>query len=323
MRIDLHRHLGGSIKPHTIHGILRKQGNSITLKEVTQNMNFQPEEKFSFQKFLSKFQICEAITWDAWAIKEVIQQVCYDIARERIDYCELKFTIDKYLRYTKWTGEELISYIHHLIEQECDKWDIHIALVLCLKYESKKETQRKIASLIENPTVNSAIIGIDLVGDEKHFSADFYEPLIMAWKSAGKGVEAHVGESQNAENVRAAIERLGVNRIAHGIKAANHPDILKIAKERDICFDTALTSNLYTGIVPSYQEHPVKKLIEADCKITLGTDDPAILKTNLDIEYAILQETFKLEEEQLLDIMQNSYDYAFTDLKKLRETRYA
>jgi adenosine deaminase len=273
-------------------------------------MTFADDEPKCFYNFLSKFNILDEIRWDEWALDYAITQVCWDIAREHIDYAELKFSVDRYSQSLGWPNERVVKFIHGIIERECDKWGMYIALVLSLKYSTDKERQRQIAKLIETDAAE-CIIGIDLVGDEAKFDPAFYAEIFAEWKKAGKGLEAHVGESQPAENVRIAIEKLGVHRVAHGIKAADYPDILALAKERNVCFDTALTSNLFTGVVPSLQEHPVKRLLDQGVAVTIGTDDPAILLTDLDREYTLLQTTFGLSDEQVIDVMHNSYLHAF------------
>jgi adenosine deaminase len=104
---------------------------------------------------------------------------------------------------------------------------------------------------------------------------------------------------------------LGVQRIAHGIKAAEFPDILKLANDNNICFDIALTSNYFTGVIDDLATHPVKKMLEQGCNITIGTDDPVVLDTTLDKEYSILMNTVGVPESKILDIMENSVKYAF------------
>lgn len=321
MRIDLHRHVGGSISPTVVFDILQRQkrGSYQDVSEVVRDLTFYEQvDGFTFQNFLRKFNVLDTIVWDEQAIALAIKQVCYDVAREKIEYCELKLTINKYVQHTNWPDGEVIKFIHNLILEQCERWNIYVALVLCLKYESDRHRQKEIAGLIQDPTVAPLVVGLDCVGDEQYYDADFYAPIFKEWKEAGKGLEAHVGESQSAENVRSAIEVLGVDRIAHGIKAAEYPDILKLANDRKVCFDIATTSNFYTGVVDRKHPHPVRKLLEQGCNVTIGTDDPVVLVTDLDHEYTFLQKHLELPDDRLMDIMENSYKYAFTNLDDLR-----
>jgi adenosine deaminase len=313
VKCDLHRHLGGAIKPGVVYQILKEQrrGSYFSKEEVAHDLQYQPGEKRDFQTFLKKFDVLDVIVWNEKAIEKAIEQVCFEIAKEKIEYVEIKLSIDKYVKHTNWTEKEVINFAHSCFGRYADKWDILVGLVLSLKYESNRDRQKHVSKIIADPSVVDLLHGIDLVGDEQYFDASFYAPIFKEWKQAGKGLQAHVGESQGAENVRAAIEQLGVQRIAHGIKAAEFPDILKLANDNNICFDIALTSNYFTGVIDDLATHPVKKMLEQGCNITIGTDDPVVLDTTLDKEYSILMNTVGVPESKILDIMENSVKYAF------------
>lgn len=275
-------------------------------------MTFCSWEERGFYRFLSKFKILDEVVWDEEAIRMAISQICWDVARERLDYVELKFTVDKYISHMKCKPSEVIQIIQDQVEIESNKWGILISLVLSLKYESDRDYQKKV---ITDPDVVALVKGIDLVGDEKNFDSDFYGPLLSDWKKAGKGIEAHVGESQSAENIRKAIEILEVDRVAHGIRIVDCPDIMELARDREICFDIALTSNFHTGLVDDYSDHPIRKMVDGGLIVTVGTDDPFVLQTTLNSEYSILINHLNFSEDELIRLMQNSVDNAFTDFR--------
>lgn len=300
--------LGGSISAKTVHALLALPHEN--LDQITSKMTFANGDPYTFDKFLEKFHILEQVNWDERALGYVLGQVCWDMAKECLDYVELKFSVDKY-KFA--TPAEIIRFIYDRVEAGTSKWGIRVALVLSLKYEADRELQRRVAKVISDPKVVDLLGGIDIVGNEAFFERDFYQPIMREWKEAGKGLQMHVGETQSAKNVRTALE-LGIDRIAHGIRAVDDPDLLSFIKERDVCFDIALTSNIMTGVVKDIGSHPVGRILEAGCAVTIGTDDPYILQTTLDKEYELLRKHFNVGDEQLMDIMHNSIKYAFADL---------
>lgn len=306
--IDLHRHLSGCIQPKTIHNILQRQGENIQLEEVYKLTTYKDDDKpKTFRNFLDKFQLMSRIKWTDSTLEYIINQVVWDIASEKIQHFEMKISIDKFLNFT--TSQKIIKSIYDLFNRECSKWGITFGLVLALRYESDKEQQHTISKSLQSGAWNY-LCGIDLVGNEEYFHSDFYEGLLKDWHAAKKGIQAHVGETQTAENVRYAIEKLNINRIAHGVSAAKYPDIMKLATERNICFDVAITSNILTGIVSSITEHPVKQMLDNGCLITIGTDDPATLNTTLEREYELLR-TLVPDDEKIIEIKENSRRFAF------------
>lgn len=312
MKCDLHRHVGGAISSKTVHAILTKQGCISHITDIEDAMTFKRDTKRDFLHFLTKFRLLDEIKWNESAIELALKQVVWDIAREQIDYAELKFSTNKFIKQMKCSQRDIIQLAYYIIKEEAEKWGVRIALVLSLKYESNRDEQLSAAKIIDDSSIVDYIAGIDLVGDEAYFDVDFYAPIFRDWKKAGKGLIAHVGESQTGENVRKAIEHLNIDRIAHGLRADD--DTIKLSKERNVAFDVAMTSNVYTGVTPNYMSHPIKQMIERGCIVTIGTDDPVVLDTTLDREYEILQETFGYSDEQLIEIMHNSVKHALVDL---------
>jgi aminodeoxyfutalosine deaminase len=64
------------------------------------------------------------------------------------------------------------------------------------------------------------------------------------------------------------------------------PDLLAELRERRIVLDVCPVSNVRTGAVPSLEEHPLRRLLEAGVLCSINTDDPAMFDTDLSREYA-------------------------------------
>jgi adenosine deaminase len=307
--IELHRHIGGSISVNTVAQITK-----LPKTHIKKQMLFGPREKPSFHGFLKKFNILDTIIWTKENIEYTIRQICWDIVREGIKYCELKLSIGKYIKHLNWKPEDIIVFVGDIIKDEESRWDISIGLVLSLKYESDRKLQKRFAKIITNSKAAEYIIGIDLVGDEEYYDSKFYKPIFKLWKDHGKGLQAHVGESQSPDNIRTAILDLKVDRIAHGIKATNNRDLIKLIRDSGVCLDIALTSNLMTGVIRNIKEHPIREFFDTGIPITIGTDDPVILNTNISKEYALSKDIFKFTNREIGQILENSVKYSFLKL---------
>lgn len=249
--------------------------------DVIRAMTFAENEQRDFHRFLNKFKILDDIRWSTALIDRSIASVCDQLEQEEIDYCWMDFSVNKYM-HLDWSMEEAITYIHECFEKHRPG---KVGLVLALKYESLRASQRQYAELIENPDIAKRLIGIDLVGDEECFDASFYGPLFHKWREAGKMVRAHVGESQSIDNVRAAIEELSVTNIGHGLKIYANQKLMQIAEEYGVTFDMAITSNYLTGVWADEDHHPMLPMLEHGLKVTLGSDDPVQCSTTLAEEY--------------------------------------
>lgn len=285
MRIDTHRHLGGSIPPTWVWDTIQRRGwyyLAETHDDVIKAMVYDHNEPRNFYRFLDKFKILDKIIWDEELINSSIESIAKEIDRDDLDFVWLDFSINKYMHQMNWSKKEAVKFIYDSFEQYIPN---KVGLILSLKYESMRDGQKQYSKLIEDPEIAEMLFGIDLVGDEAYFDAEFYRPIFTEWNNACKMVRAHVAESQPAMNAYEAITIMKVTNIAHGIKVCDKPDIISAAIDNDITFDLGMTSNFLTGVV--IDEHPVAKMMNHGLRVTLGTDDPIQCNTTLDGEFLL------------------------------------
>jgi adenosine deaminase len=72
--------------------------------------------------------------------------------------------------------------------------------------------------------------------------------------------------------------------------------------EQQTCLDVCLTSNVYLGVVPSLEQHPLPKLLAAGIPVSLNTDDPLVFGSSLLGEYEIARRVFGLDDATLAGI---------------------
>lgn len=307
-RIDAHRHFGGSIFPAFVWQYIQDTGSKYlgeSLQDVVAAMTFQPGEAYGFSKFLSKFNILDEINWTQDLLSKSIKHVADGLAADNIDWAPIRFSINKYISHLKWHRHELIAYFKSQFDEYANG---KVGLVLSVKYESQKASQRQLAALIDNPVVNDSVIGIDLVGDESCYDPDFYAGILKDWVNRGKLVMAHVGESQGYDNVITAVTKIGIKDICHGIAALTSPryireGIIDILKDNNVCLHMALKSNYQTKSWSNREHHPICTALKHNIQVTIGTDDPAVCETTLDGEFALARRCgITPEQEQLIKV---------------------
>jgi adenosine deaminase len=111
--------------------------------------------------------------------------------------------------------------------------------------------------------------------------------------------------------VRSAIEALGAERIAHGVRAVEDPDLVEVLAERGIALDVCPTSNLCLGVAPSLQQHQLPTLLRAGVTVTIASDDPPMFNTTLNDEVALLGGPFGLAVEAIDEILLNGVRHSF------------
>src|SRR5206468_8321790 len=97
---------------------------------------------------------------------------------------------------------------------------------------------------------------------------------------------AHAGESSGPEGVRDAVEILGAERIDHGVRAVDDGALVRELAARGVPLDICPGSNVTLGLYPDLESHPIEALRRAGVPVSVNTDDPALLRTDLVDEYA-------------------------------------
>jgi len=297
--IDTHRHLGGSIPSEFVWQVIKEHQLShiaASWEDVRAAMTFAPHEPKGFYQFLDKFRILDQIPWDLELIEQSIKSVCEQLELEKIDYCWMDFSINKYMQRLNMSKHDVIQYIYGLFQKYRKN---QVGLVLSIKYESPREQQIEYANLIEDRDVSRCLIGIDLVGDEEKFDAQFYAGLLPRWRDHGKMVRTHVAESQHAQNALDSINKLHVTNIAHGLKLVDHPKMIDRALTKNITFDMGVTSNYLTGVWEDEDKHPIMDMLNAGLNVTYGTDDPVQCSTDMRTEHSILRYWFGVTQEHV------------------------
>ena len=145
------------------------------------------------------------------------------------------------------------------------------------------------------------VVGFSMAGDEENYPAGDYAEAFEIVAAAGLGCTVHAGEWAGADSVRAALG-LPVTRIAHGVRSIEDPALVGELAERGIVLECCPTSNVVLGAFPTYEDHPLPRLVEAGVRVTLGSDDPPYFGASIGGEYEICAERFGFDDEALKGI---------------------
>lgn len=158
--------------------------------------------------------------------------------------------------------------------------------------------------------VGDGAISFGIGGDEVGGPALPFREAYQYARDAGLRLTAHAGETDGPQSVRDSLE-IGAERIGHGIRAADDPDLMRLLRDEQIPLEVCLTSNVKTGATPSLKEHPVRILYEAGVPITLNTDDPGVFESSLRQEFEIAQRVFGFTAEELAGIEEQARRFRF------------
>jgi len=285
-KVELHRHLEGSLRLATMLDIVRAHGITvpINITRLSHLVQVQNGEPFTYQNFLAKFTTLRMFYRSPEVIHRVTREAVEDAAKDNVRYLELRFTPVALSRAERFPLDEVIDWVCESAQQAAKEFKIMVRLLASVNRHESAELAEQVAWLAAN-RIGKGLVGLDLAGNEAEFSNQPFIGIFREAQQAGLRITVHAGEWAGATSVRSALEVLNAERIGHGVRILEDEAVVTLARERGATFEVCVTSNYQSGVIPSLEAHPLLEMIESGLNVTLATDDPSISQITLGNEY--------------------------------------
>jgi len=312
-KIELHRHLEGSLRLSTLAEIAQTYDLDVPARDeesLRPYVQIMPDSPHDAEHFLSKFAVLRGFYCAPDVIRRVACEAVEDAAADNIKYLELRFTPKALARIRGFAFTDVIDWVLEGVDEGKQGRDIVVRLILALnRHESVADAELAILAGLDRK--DRGIVAVDLCGQEEGFPAEPFAPIFREAQKAGMHITIHGAEWDGPHNVRYAIEKLGASRIGHGVRIFEDPDVITLAREREVFFEVCPTSNLQSGVVKSLSAHPLRKMQKAGLRTTLNTDDPSICGITLTEEYYRTAQAQSLGIKDIQAMLMNAAEAAF------------
>ena len=305
-KIELHRHLEGSVRLQTLVDIALESGiempeyDAETLRPFVQMM---PDEPRNWQHFLAKFQTLRQFFRSPEVIRRVTREVIEDAAADNVKYLELRFTPRALSNIINCSYHDVVSWVCETAAQAGQDFDIQVRLIPSMnRHESVEIGEEVLSAAIDH--AEQGVVAVDLAGNEQTFSARPFQVVFARARDAGLGITIHAGEWGGAENIRDAVEHLGAVRIGHGVRLLEDPSLVPLLAEREVVLEVCPTSNVQSGVVADFSVHPLPLLLREQVRATINTDDPLVSDITLsdEIERVMIHMAVSFEDVKQLTV---------------------
>lgn len=312
-KIDLHRHLEGSVRLETLVSIADDAGIELpeydaeTLRPFVQMM---PGETRNMQHFLGKFQTLRQFYRSPEVIRRVAREAVEDAAADHVQYLELRFTPAALSNIIRCSYDDVVAWVCEAVQDAAHQSGIRVRLIVSMnRNESVEKGERVLQAALR--CRSQGVVALDLAGNEQDFpSAPFYDIFRRA-RAGGLHVTIHAGEWGGSANVREALDSLGAERIGHGVRAVDDADLVRYLIERGVALEMCPTSNYQSGVVESWATHPLPHLVRQQVCATINTDDPLVSGITLtdELERAVSHLSLTVDEikQQMLVAAQSAF----------------
>lgn len=269
---ELHLHLEGTVDRETI----RLLDPALTAEQVDTVWSFR-----DFAGFIQCFRFIAQRLRGSADYALITRRMIESLHREGIGYAEVTLAAGVIL----WRGLDFDTIWRAIRQAQKEAVvespvEIHWNLDAIRHFgpDHVMEVARLASRCVGDGAVSFGIGGDEVGGPARDFGAAYSYA-----RDAGLRLTAHAGETDGPQSIRDALA-IGAERIGHGIRAIDDPDLMRQLREEQIPLEVCITSNVRTGVAPSVKDHPVRRLFDAGVPITLNSDDPGIFESGLNSE---------------------------------------
>jgi aminodeoxyfutalosine deaminase len=308
-KAELHLHLEGSIEPSTLLELRqRHQMDGVSLAEVEQLYNYG-----DFKGFLSAFKDVTGHLRTPEDYELITYRLMERLKAQNVLHAEVIVSVGVCL----WRKQDFATIFEGL-ERGRQRGEKDFGISLLWIFDAIRQFGAEKAQSVLDLAVQFRernVVAFGIGGDEHAGPPEWFAEVYARAAEHGLHLTAHAGESAGPESIWGALN-LKAERIGHGLTAAQDPELMEELAQRQVPIEICLTSNLRTGCCPDLAQHPVRRYFDEGLMLTLNSDDPAMFRTSLVAEYALVQEAFGFTDEHLREMARNSFEASFLPPEK-------
>lgn len=299
-KVDLHRHLEGSLRLETLCEIAREHGIDLPSYDIESLRPFVTvkNDEPGFHRFLEKFRLLRRFYPNQAAVERVAYEAVADAAADNIVYLELRFNPVAQARVQGFSLDDVTTWVCNAVDQAERDLNVRTNLIVQIGRDEDVEVAEQIVD-VALAHRDRGVVGLDLAGDEISYPASRFAAVFRRARQAGLNITVHAGEAGGAANVQEAIELLGAQRIGHGMRAIENSQVVCLVRDSGVTLEICPTSNLQTGAVRRLGQHPLADLLALGLRVTINTDDPSVSDTTLTDEYMVAMLAMGLSLDQI------------------------
>lgn len=306
-KAELHVHLEGSILPQTLLRLAERNGVPLPASDVNGLRDFYRFRDFAhFIEVYKMITGCLKTTDDYTLIAYEFGCECH---RQNIRYAEVTFTIFTNMQMTGLPWQAILAGLNRGRAKAYTDFGVHWQWVFDIVRDNP-ETQQTVLE-ITLAALDQGVVALGLGGSEAEYPADLFIETFHHAFDVGLHRVPHTGEHAGPTSIWNTIHYLHAERLGHGIQAIADPELVAYLSYHQIPLECCPTSNVILGVYPDYPHHPLRRLWDAGCLVTVNSDDPPLFNTDLNHEYQVLVDHFGFTAPELEKISLNAIQASF------------
>ena len=305
-KCELHLHLEGTLSPELKLTLAERNGVDIgqsTVEEVEATYAFD-----SLASFLAVYYPAMQVLLTEEDFRDLAFAYLTKAHSQGVRHVEMFFDPQAH------TGrgvpfDTIIRGYRRAIVEARRELGISAELILCFLRDLSAEFA--MATLMEALPYKAWIIGVGLDSDERDNPPSKFAAVYARARAEGFLLTMHcdIDQKGSIENIRQALEDIGVDRIDHGTNIVEDPRLVDLVRTKGLGLTCCPMSNRF--VTSDMKAKEIVDLLRAGVKVTVNSDDPAYFGGYVADNFAALAGDIEVTVEELVAIARNSFEVAW------------
>jgi adenosine deaminase len=309
-KAELHVHLDGSLRPETMVDLARKAKVALPSYDPEQLRRFMlVDDAANLQDYLDRFDLTIPLLQTPDAVERVAYEMVEDAARDNVRYLEVRYCPHLSQRKGMTLDEVMQAELRGLTQGERD-FGVVARVINC----SLRHYDPAVSVEIAECSVayrDRGVVAFDLAGGEAGRPPGNHQAAFDVAARGLLGVTVHAGEAAGAQSIADAVHLCHANRIGHGTRLYESPDLQAYIRDRQVLIEANITSNVQTRAVSRASEHPVRGYFDAGLNVTLCADGWLMAGVSLSDEYWLAHTQLGFTRDEIDEMILNAFGGAF------------
>ena len=297
-KAHLHLHFTGSMRHATLLELAERDGillpDSLAAEWPPQLSAADEKGWFRFQRL---YDVARSVLRTEDDVRRLVREAAEDDVRDGGRWLEIQVDPSGYgARFGGITA--FTDLVLDAVRETSAATGLGMAVVIAANRTRHPLDARTLARLAAQ-YVGRGVVGFGLSNDERRGVTEEFAPAFAIAERAGLTLVPHGGELVGPASVRRCVESLHADRLGHGVRSAEDPDLLARLVDDGIALEVCPVSNVALGVYSDLTSVPLPTLLEAGATIALGADDPLLFGSRLAGQYATMRAAHDLDDETL------------------------
>jgi adenosine deaminase len=305
---ELHLHIEGTLEPELIFALAERNGIQLPYADLDE---LRARYEFTdLQSFLDLYYANMAVLQTEQDFADMTRAYLARAAVAGVRHAEIM--MDPQAHVSRGVPlETCVNGVASVLANSLEEFGISTLLIAAFLRDLSEESALEV--LEQLLAMNAPIAGIGLDSAEVGNPPAKFERLFARAKEAGLHRIAHAGEEGPPSYIIDALELLDVERIDHGIRCMEDPELVEHLVEERVPLTVCPLSNVRLRTVDTLADHPLPAMLAAGLNVSVNSDDPAYFGGYVDDNFVQLETVLELSEFDRVRLASNSIRSSFAD----------